>query len=118
MTSDGERYDHPERMRSREQATKFMAEDIVKIIVSGRVQGVGFRFYCQRKAHEFGISGWARNCSNGTVEVRASGTDEALSEFVTALKRGPKFGRVEDISVNQSGDGSVTDIEAGAFQIR
>jgi len=95
-----------------------MAEGMVKIIVSGRVQGVGYRFFCQRKAHEFGISGWARNCSNGTVEVRASGADDALSEFVTALKRGPKFGRVEDISVNQFADGNVTDIEVGAFQIR
>ena len=47
-----------------------------RYVVSGRVQGVGFRWFVEREAAQIGIAGWVRNCSNGDVEVMATGTRE------------------------------------------
>ncbi len=71
----------------------------LEVVVSGHVQGVGYRFFCQRKAHKYGIGGWARNCPDGTVQVRAFGFDEAVEKFVVDLGKGPRFGRVDDVLV-------------------
>ncbi len=75
-------------------------QSALDVVVSGRVQGVGYRFFCLRKANEYGICGWARNCPDGTVQVLAVGRDEAVKEFVAELGRGPTFGKVENIAVN------------------
>lgn len=57
--------------------------------VSGRVQGVGFRFTTKQAADELGISGIVRNESDGTVYVEATGSEEKLSQFIEALRKGP-----------------------------
>ena len=54
-----------------------------RYLISGRVQGVGFRWFVEREAAQLGIAGWVRNCENGDVEVMATGTREQLS----ALRR-------------------------------
>src|SRR5579864_8790302 len=62
--------------------------------ISGRVQGVGFRFFAQRWAHQLGLKGYVRNQSDGAVEVYAIGDQEALREFKDRLAEGPRSARV------------------------
>ena len=57
--------------------------------VSGRVQGVGFRYLCREQARRLGLFGWVRNLPNGDVEVRAEGDCKKLEDMLKWLKRGP-----------------------------
>ena len=80
-----------------------------RYLISGRVQGVGFRNFAQRTAQEIGVSGWARNLDDGRVEVQASGTSSQLDDFESRLRTGPRFADVrgfeslEDAAENGSG---------------
>ena len=65
--------------------------------VSGAVQGVGFRFFVQHKARALGLSGWARNLSDGRVEVYAFGPKEKLSDLAAALHIGPRMADVRGV---------------------
>jgi len=58
-------------------------------IVSGRVQGVGYRWFVMCRARTLGIAGWVRNRSDGTVEVWAEGKEAALDKLEKALREGP-----------------------------
>ena len=57
--------------------------------VSGRVQGVGFRWYVGQVAVRLQLAGWVRNCPDGTVEVAVDGAPQALEAMMSALRRGP-----------------------------
>ena len=63
----------------------------------GRVQGVGFRYFVQRKAVELGLDGWTRNLDDGTVEVYAAGPPERLSDLAAALHVGPRMAEVRGV---------------------
>lgn len=65
--------------------------------ISGRVQGVGFRYSTYFKAREIGVSGYVRNLDDGRVEVLAEGSGEQLRLFEAFLDQGPRFARVEYI---------------------
>ena len=65
--------------------------------VSGRVQGVGFRYSAVREAKSLKLSGWVRNSSNGDVEVWAEGSPEALAEFLDWLHKGPEYSRIDSV---------------------
>ena len=71
----------------------------VKIIVSGMVQGVGYRYFIARAANELGLHGYARNLWNGGVEIYAEGRNEFLEEMVKKAKEGPPHARVESCKV-------------------
>ena len=71
------------------------------ILVSGRVQGVGFRYFVQRNAEKFGVRGYAKNLTNGDVEVLAEGDKAALDEFLVLLKQGPPAGRIDRIQIDE-----------------
>lgn len=66
-------------------------------MISGRVQGVGFRYFAQRVAHELGILGYVKNLSTGSVEVYAIGNEHELEEFKRHLAEGPRSARVTGI---------------------
>ncbi len=66
-------------------------------LVRGRVQGVGFRWWTQRTGHELGLSGHVRNLTDGSVEVHAAGSPEALEAFAKALHDGPPGARVSAV---------------------
>ena len=70
------------------------------LIVSGRVQGVCYRWFCRESADSCGITGWARNMADGTVELEAQGGQGALDQFVAALEGGPSLARVDGIQKN------------------
>jgi acylphosphatase len=61
------------------------------------VQGVGFRWFVEREAHILKIAGWARNNTDGTVEVLAMGTRDQLSGLRSRLQEGPRAARVDDV---------------------
>lgn len=68
--------------------------------IGGRVQGVAFRFFAQHVADMLGVTGWVRNLYDGRVEVMAEGEKEALEQFLTELKKGPRLARVEEVEIN------------------
>ncbi|AYV69353.1 MULTISPECIES: acylphosphatase [Niallia] len=72
------------------------------LIINGRVQGVGFRYFVQMIAMENQITGWVRNKADGTVECRAVASSETLRAFVEKVKRGNRFARVDHIEIQES----------------
>lgn len=68
-------------------------------IVHGQVQGVSFRYYATLKANELHIVGWVRNLSDGSVEVVAEGTGDALEQFENWLHEGSPHATVEEIYI-------------------
>jgi len=68
-----------------------------RYVVSGRVQGVGYRNYVEHVAEEIGLEGYVRNRRDGSVEVFAMGTHEQLRQLLPALERGPMMSRVTDV---------------------
>lgn len=67
------------------------------LIVSGRVQGVGFRWFTEREALKRKIRGYVRNLEDGRVEILAQGDSLALAGFAEAIRRGPPASRVERV---------------------
>jgi len=67
--------------------------------VTGRVQGVGFRYFVLGEAEKIGLSGWVRNRRDGSVEVVAEGEKGKLSSLILSLKRGPRSSIVHDVKV-------------------
>lgn len=70
------------------------AESRLGVIVQGRVQGVGFRWWTRREAARLGLRGTVRNRPDGTVEVHAAGRPDSLEQFRAALEVGPPGARV------------------------
>jgi acylphosphatase len=70
-----------------------------RYVISGRVQGVGFRFFVQDAARVEAIRGVVRNLDDGTVEIHAEGDAEAVLRFERAIRRGPRGARVDDVVV-------------------
>ncbi|MFC1480621.1 acylphosphatase [Candidatus Neomarinimicrobiota bacterium] len=73
----------------------------VHIIVSGRVQGVGFRWSAKRKADQLGLPGYVRNQADGRVEIVAEGPVEAVEQLIAWARRGPSFSEVSHIDVTE-----------------
>lgn len=71
-----------------------------RIIVKGVVQGVGYRYFCYRKASEFGISGYVKNLYNGNVELEVEGGKNLIRDFMKELKIGPSRSKVTSIDVD------------------
>jgi acylphosphatase len=71
----------------------------VNAIVGGQVQGVGFRMSARREAVSLGLSGFARNLSDGRVEVEVEGADAAVDELVRWLWSGPRFATVRSVEL-------------------
>ncbi|MGC2235411.1 MAG: acylphosphatase [Pyrinomonadaceae bacterium] len=68
-----------------------------KFIISGIVQGVGFRFFTQRSAARHQVRGYVRNLEDGRVEALAEGSAKAVQEFLEDITAGPGYAKVEDI---------------------
>ena len=71
-------------------------------VVRGDVQGVGFRYFVQRRAHQFGLSGWVRNNDDGTVELVGEGSRDALEKLKQAVEDGPRAARVDRVDADWS----------------
>lgn len=66
-------------------------------LVSGRVQGVGYRYFARRAAQSLGLSGWVRNLDDGGVEAEAQGSAQSLVSFEGLLREGPPGGHVRSL---------------------
>ena len=73
-----------------------------RYIISGRVQGVGFRYFTEAAAAREGIHGWVRNLPDGRVEAAAEGEADAVDRFESKLRHGPPGARVEDVDVEDT----------------
>jgi acylphosphatase len=85
----------------------------VTIKVTGRVQGVSFRWYARQEAERLGVAGWVRNDPDGTVAGLVEGDDEAVDAMVAWCRQGPSYAAVRDVAVTD-----VKPTGARAFEIR
>ncbi len=76
-----------------------MSLTAVKIIVTGTVQGVGFRYFCLTQANNLNINGWVKNLPNGSVSSHVEGTQESIEKFCELLKQGPSHSLVAQIDI-------------------
>lgn len=70
-----------------------------RVVVHGRVQGVFFRDALQEQARASGVSGWVRNCDDGTVEAVLEGADDAVARVVEFCRHGPRRADVDKVEV-------------------
>jgi acylphosphatase len=81
--------------------------------VTGRVQGVSFRWYAREEAQRLGVAGWVRNEPDGSVLLHAEGADEAVDALVAWCQEGPGMARVSHVAVREA---STTG--AASFEVR
>ena len=72
-----------------------------KIIVSGSVQGVGYRFFSLRHANSLKINGYCQNLSNGNVEIYCQGEKNLIESFIEKLKQGPSYSNVQNVKTEE-----------------
>ena len=71
----------------------------VRVVVEGRVQGVGFRVWTQHQAELHGLDGWVRNRRDGSVEAVFAGPEPAVTAMLKACEQGPRGSQVERIEI-------------------
>ena len=81
-----------------------------QLLLSGRVQGVGFRYFVESIAGRYGINGFVRNTFDRKVEVVCQGEEEDLKKFADEIKKGPSFSVVTDVKAEEIKDGKIYNI--------
>ncbi len=72
----------------------------VHLIVEGRVQGVGFRYFCQRAGNNNNLNGYVRNLSDGNVEIEAEGDSQNINQFINSIQNDHPYAKVFNIIKN------------------
>lgn len=78
-----------------------MAETRVHLIISGRVQGVSFRYATRREAEHLGVTGWVRNLPDGNVEAVVEGEESKVDELTAWCHQGPPAARVDRVDIRR-----------------
>ncbi len=81
----------------------------VRLSIAGGVQGVGYRVWATRVATGFGLRGWVRNRSDGTVEMLVTGADDAVAAMIDAAHQGPPAAYVSEVRVTDDQDDGSAD---------
>ena len=76
----------------------------VRLTITGRVQGVGYRIWAERTAQSLGIRGWVRNRHDGSVELQGTGGKDAIDALIEACRQGPPAASVTDVIVTDTED--------------
>jgi acylphosphatase len=76
----------------------------VRVVVRGRVQGVGFRAWTEDQAIRLKLAGWVRNRRDGTVEAVLGGEDAAVADMIAALREGPRLAYVSSVEIEESNE--------------
>jgi len=71
------------------------------VLVEGRVQGVGFRYFCQMNAANLKLTGWVRNMDNGMVEMEVQGDEKIIIKLINTINKGNFFIRIDSLSKKQ-----------------
>ncbi len=80
----------------------------VRLTITGRVQGVGYRIWAERTGVALGLRGWVRNRMDGSVELQATGDEAVIAKLIEACQHGPRAAVVTDVTVsNVEDDGSI-----------
>lgn len=87
------------------------------IKVIGRVQGIGYRRWVEDIANQMTLSGWARNMSDGAVEIMVKGDEKAINQFLEKCRKGPAFSMVLGIQPVVVPTAAPVPIEDGVFKI-
>ncbi|MFW6363786.1 MAG: acylphosphatase [Spirochaeta sp.] len=74
----------------------------INLMISGRVQGVGMRYYLVGNARGLGLVGWVHNRTDGRVECMAQGDSSSIDQFINAARQGPPAARIDDIQVSDT----------------
>jgi len=77
------------------------------LLLSGRVQGVGFRYFAENRAERYNIKGYVRNTYNNKVEIICQGESDNLDKFILDIKSGPSFAHVEQVDIEEIIDAPV-----------
>jgi acylphosphatase len=85
-----------------------------RLLIIGRVQGVGFRGWACREAFRRNLRGWVRNRTDGSVEILAIGDDAAIDGMIEACRRGPRMAAVDDIQRSPGDDDGSKDFSEKA----
>ena len=83
----------------------------VQARVTGRVQGVSFRWYTQEQAQRLGVAGWVRNEPDGSVLLHAEGDDDAVDALVAWCRTGPSMAKVTDVAVREAAPSGPTSFD-------
>ncbi len=75
------------------------------VLLSGRVQGVGFRYFVESIAGKYNICGYVKNTYNNKVEVICQGEEEDVEQFIEEIRKGPTFSMVSDVKIEEIKDG-------------
>jgi len=86
-----------------------MAITAAHLVITGRVQGVGYRVWAKREARRRGLRGWVRNLSDGSVEALAIGDAAAVDAFAASCHRGPALARVVAVHRTPASDDGSAD---------
>ena len=75
-----------------------MSRIAVRVVIAGRAQGVGYRYWAVAEAERHGVDGWVQNRDDGSVEALLAGPAEAVRAMISACRQGPRFAAVAEIS--------------------
>lgn len=86
----------------------------IQILISGRVQGVGFRYFTESLADKYPVNGYVKNTLDNRVEVVCQGETEDIDQFINELRKGPAFSVITDVNIEEL----KTDRDYNSFEIK
>lgn len=91
-----------------------MSERCVRLIITGRVQGVGFRMFVEAEARIRGLRGWVRNRRDGAVETLIAGRPDLVEAMIAVCRRGPPAGRVDKVEAVEAPEAALEGVRGFA----
>jgi acylphosphatase len=82
-----------------------------ELIIEGRVQGVGMRYFVYTRALKYEINGFVKNMPDGNVEIICSGESEKMDKFIAELKKGPSFSFISEVRINETSESDFKNFE-------